>query len=350
MALDYTILGKPANPQIIDLATGRMREEWILFLQRLVTRLNAAVGELAIDYVQGPASSTNNNLVAFDGTTGKLIKDAGISISDVLTEAEAAAAYQPLDSDLTSIAALTTTAYGRALLTIANATALAAEVDSFFLTPTEGNAAYQPLDSDLTAIAALSTDTFGRSLLTQASAAAALATLGAMGQGKHTIFVPAAAMKKRTTGPSTGAFSAGATEFDYWAFDPGTNEDVTFNVAMPKSWNEGSVSYQVYWTHPATVTNFGVVWAGFVKAYSNDDAMDGASYTTIGAVADTGGTTSDLYIADESASTAVGSAAENDLLNFIIRRNATDGNDSLTVDAYLIGVKIFYTTNAATDA
>jgi hypothetical protein len=67
-----------------------------------------------------------------------------------------AATLQPLDSDLTAIAALSTTAYGRALLTLANATALAAEVDAFFLTPSEGNAAYQPLDSDLTAIAALS--------------------------------------------------------------------------------------------------------------------------------------------------------------------------------------------------
>lgn len=63
---------------------------------------------------------------------------------------------QPLDGDLTSIAALTTTAYGRGLLTLADAAALGAEVDSQFLTPAEGNAAYQPLDSDLTAIAALS--------------------------------------------------------------------------------------------------------------------------------------------------------------------------------------------------
>lgn len=37
---------------------------------------------------------------------------------------------------------------------------------------------FQPLDSDLTAIAALSTTSFGRSLLTQASAAAARSTLG----------------------------------------------------------------------------------------------------------------------------------------------------------------------------
>ena len=87
---------------------------------------------------------------------------------------------QSLDSDLTAIAALTTTAYGRSLLTLANATALAAEVDSFFLTPAEGNAAYQPLDSDLTAIAALTTTSYGRAFLALADAAAARTAIGAV--------------------------------------------------------------------------------------------------------------------------------------------------------------------------
>jgi hypothetical protein len=41
-----------------------------------------------------------------------------------LTAAEGAAAYQPLDSDLTAIAALTTTSFGRALLALADAAAL----------------------------------------------------------------------------------------------------------------------------------------------------------------------------------------------------------------------------------
>lgn len=86
--------------------------------------------------------------------------------------------YQPLDSDLTAIAALSTTSYGRSLLTLANATALAAEVDSFFLTPAEGNAAYQPLDSDLTAIAALTTTSYGRAFLALADAAAARTAIG----------------------------------------------------------------------------------------------------------------------------------------------------------------------------
>jgi hypothetical protein len=50
--------------------------------------------------VEGPASSTNNNLVAFDGTTGKLVKDAGVASSAFATSAQgslADTAVQPGD-------------------------------------------------------------------------------------------------------------------------------------------------------------------------------------------------------------------------------------------------------------
>lgn len=57
----------------------------------------------------------------------------------------------------------------------ANTTAIAAKADTSAVA-----AGYQPLDSDLTAIAALTTTTFGRSVLTQADAAA-LRTLGGLG-------------------------------------------------------------------------------------------------------------------------------------------------------------------------
>lgn len=171
-----------------------------------------------------------------------------------------------------------------------------------------------------------------------------------VGTGKQTIWVPASAMKIRTIGPATGSFSAGSTQFDYLAFDPGTNEDATFTVAMPKGWDHTTaVTYLAYWLHPATTTNFGVVWEMFAKAYSDDDAIDGASYTSLGTVTDTGGTTSDLYISTEGAGAAVSGAAQNDLVNFIIRRVGGNGSDTLAVDAYLIGVKVLYTTNANVD-
>jgi len=57
--------------------------------------------------------------------TGTITNQADLItlLSNYLTTAAAASGYQPLDSDLTAIAALTTTSYGRALLTLANAAA-----------------------------------------------------------------------------------------------------------------------------------------------------------------------------------------------------------------------------------
>jgi hypothetical protein len=106
--------------------------------------------------------------------------------------AAAQAASQPLDSDLTAIAALSTTSFGRALLALADASALrtAAGLGTAATQNTgafdaagaaaAAQAASQPLDSDLTAIAALSTTSFGRSVLALADAAA-LRTLAGLG-------------------------------------------------------------------------------------------------------------------------------------------------------------------------
>jgi hypothetical protein len=107
---------------------------------------------------------------------------------------------QPLDSDLTAIAALTTTAYGRELLTLANA---AAGRTAFGLgtAAVEPASAFQPADSDLTAIAALTTTAFGRSLLEGASAEAVRNLIGATDASKMTAAALAEAcnLKKENT-------------------------------------------------------------------------------------------------------------------------------------------------------
>lgn len=94
---------------------------------------------------------------------------------------------QPLDSDLTAIAALSTTSYGRAFLALADAAAgrtalglgtLATQSGTFSGTSSGTNtgdqdlSGLQPLDSDLTAIAALATTSYGRAFLALADAAA----------------------------------------------------------------------------------------------------------------------------------------------------------------------------------
>jgi hypothetical protein len=70
------------------------------------------------------------------------------------------------------------------------------------LSATAAAATYQPLDSDLTAIAALTTATFGRELLTQADAAATRTTIGA---GTSNVAISSA------TPQPLGTAAAGAT-------------------------------------------------------------------------------------------------------------------------------------------
>lgn len=123
-----------------------------------------------ISWNEATANQIKANVVDGSITAAKLT-------DDYLTAAEGNAAYQPLDSDLTAIAALTTTAYGRALLALADAAALGALVDSLFLTPAEGNAAYQPLAANLTEWATLNPTANAGSLVTAADYAAMRALL-----------------------------------------------------------------------------------------------------------------------------------------------------------------------------
>ena len=77
------------------------------------------------------------------------------------------ATYQPLDPDLTAIASLTTTSFGRDLLKTADAAALRTTLGA------------QPLDADLTSIASLTTTAYGRDLLTKVDAATTRTYIGA---------------------------------------------------------------------------------------------------------------------------------------------------------------------------
>jgi hypothetical protein len=65
--------------------------------------------------------------------TGTVTIPSGASISGYLTTATAASTYQPLDSDLTAIAAVTTTTFGCNLLTLAGQTNLRALVAPYLL-------------------------------------------------------------------------------------------------------------------------------------------------------------------------------------------------------------------------
>jgi hypothetical protein len=112
---------------------------------------------------------------------------------------------------------------------------------------------------------------------------------------------------------------------------------------MPSDWNAGTVTAQFYWTHPATATNFGVVWALSGRSYANDDALDQSLATGVQQIADTGGTTTDLYISDATPAITITGATASELVQFRATRVVADGSDTMAVDAKLIGVMVTFT-------
>ena len=171
--------------------------------------------------------------------------------------------------------------------------------------------------------------------------------------GKETIWVPAQAMYGATTnGADAKQVETTATRPDMKVldFDASTDEFAQFSVAFPKSWNEGTITYQVYWTPGSTNTGDCIFGLQGV-ACADSDTID-VAYGTAVNVTDAGiGTVEDQQISDESgAVTIAGSPAAGELTYFQLFRDANAGGDTFTADARVIGVKIFYTTDAANDA
>ena len=171
--------------------------------------------------------------------------------------------------------------------------------------------------------------------------------------GKETIWVPASAMYGATTnGADAQQVDTTATRPDMKVldFDAGTDEFAQFSVAMPKSWNEGTITYQVYWT-PGSTNTGDCIFGLQAVACADNDTID-VAYGTAVNVTDAGiGTVEDQQISSESgAVTVAGSPAAGELTYFQLFRDANAGGDTFSADARVLGVKIFFTTDAANDA
>ena len=184
-----------------------------------------------------------------------------------------------------------------------------------------------------------------------ANSATARTNLG-VAYGKQSIWVPARAMTPRTTnGAAIGLVEMTTNKNMVYTldFDASTQEFAQFDIRMPKSWNEGTITFIPVWSHAATVTNFGVVWGLDAVAISDDDAMD-VAFGTAQTSTDTGGTTNDSYQGPESAAiTVAGTPAAGDLVQYRIHRDPSDGGDTLAVDARLHGVLLLPTNDNTND-
>ena len=170
--------------------------------------------------------------------------------------------------------------------------------------------------------------------------------------GTSTIWIPAVAMYPTTT---TGCnalaqveVAALRPELKSLDFPVAADSYAQFAIAFPKSWDRLALQYQTYWSVSGTVTGT-VVFTLAAVAMSSDDPF-GVNFGT--AVPNTAlaasGTANDLMVNAKSGDVTVGgSPAENDQVFFQIARDVSAGTQP--ADVRLLGVKLFFTTNAEND-
>ena len=171
--------------------------------------------------------------------------------------------------------------------------------------------------------------------------------------GTETIWVPASAMYGSTTNGADGQqveTTATRPDLKVLDYDASTAEYAQFAIAMPKSWNLGTVTFQYFWAPSNTNTGNCIMGLQGVSV-SNDDTAD-IAFGTAQEVTDAGGgAVEDVLVSSvSSAMTIAGTPADDDLTFFQLYRDAADGSDTFTGDARLMGIKLFYTTDAANDA
>jgi hypothetical protein len=173
--------------------------------------------------------------------------------------------------------------------------------------------------------------------------------------GKETVCIPANAWTIGTTGsPGRGLVevAAGLNYLPTLDFDGAgsSKEYAYFQIAMPKGWNEGTLTYQVYWCSSATDTD-GVVWGLQAMAISDNEALAGTFGTAIEVTDNAQGAANELLAAAESAALTVnGTPTVGDLVLFRLYRDPANASDTHAEDARLIQLKLYLTTDAATDA
>jgi len=169
--------------------------------------------------------------------------------------------------------------------------------------------------------------------------------------GKQSIWIPAAAMYPESTNGCAELAQvelSNGPELKCLDFDPSSDEHAQFTVAFPKSWNEGTVTFQAFFTVSGTNTGT-TAWGLAGVAFADNGDINTAFGTRVVATAKAhSGTSGDLDVSDESgAVTIAGSPSTDELVFFQIMRDVSA--DDQSGDARLLGIKLFYTNDALSD-
>lgn len=185
------------------------------------------------------------------------------------------------------------------------------------------------------------------------------ATVGAVVNGRQSLWVPASAMYPVTTNGCAALavteITAGKPNLQALAFDAASKELAQFAIAFPKRWNSGTITFQPFWTHGGgnTAGQDGVCWSLKGVSFAPDDSLDALFGNAVSVGLDAAQSANDLWVSAESAGVTIGGEPQPDeMCIFEIAREVDSSSplDDLDVDAKLLGIKLFWTSAALNDA
>lgn len=169
----------------------------------------------------------------------------------------------------------------------------------------------------------------------------------------HTVWLPAGSFTPTiTNGAGYGSQELPTNDVMIFGYDFSASvvQKIQTMIAMPKSWDRGTITAIPFWKDATTPGTGDTIWGVQGLAIGDDDALD-AAFGTAQTVTDTFIAAGDLHIAPTtSAITIAGSPAEGDLVLIQVYRDAAAGGDTYTQLARFIGLKLLYTTTVGTDA
>jgi len=172
--------------------------------------------------------------------------------------------------------------------------------------------------------------------------------------GKQTLWVPANAMRPESSNGSAAmsdtVTTSGRPDIMGLAFDGSTDEFCQFSVGFPKGWNEDTITFRALSTVIDSNASFGsdtVAWGLQGVGVADDTTIDVAFGTAVVLTETIASEVEEITISAESGVITIASAAANTLTFFRVQRDVSA--DTMTEDAILLGIQIFYTIDAGED-
>lgn len=169
--------------------------------------------------------------------------------------------------------------------------------------------------------------------------------------GVHEFWVPISAFRRHVSagpGPVEDIATANGHYVSGAPYDPTSNEYASFFFPLPKRWNNGTLTFQVYSFNTAGGSG-DFVFSLYPNARGDGTGI-GLGWATVTSVVDSAAAALDWQVSAESAPVSVyGFDAEGYICWFLLARLPTDGSDTYASDIYVSGIKIRLTVNDTED-